>query len=104
MRNFATGLILVIAGLSSCKKEPPAPLPTANFFVSNNGCFSPCYLYFYDQSKNAVKWKWDFDNATYSNNPDDSSLYFNTGYYDVTLFVWNADDVKDSVIKTVLVY
>ena len=98
------GLVIVIAGLSSCKKEPPAPLPTADFFVNNNQCLSPCYLYFYDQSSNAVKWRWDFDNATYSNNSIDSSLYFSVGLYNVTLSIWNADDVKDSVTKAVLIY
>jgi len=90
--------------LTACKKEAPAPLPKANFLVQNSNCFSPCYTYFFDQSQNAVKWNWDFDNATFSNNPDDSALYFNTGIYTVTLTVWNADDVADSVKKDVIVY
>lgn len=91
-------------GFISCKKEAPAPLPIADFFVDNNECLSPCYLYFYNQSKNEVRYQWDFDNATGSTSENDSSLYFNTGLYNVKLSVWNADDIKDSVSKTVLVY
>ena len=101
--NWILSVILFI-GFVSCKKEAPAPLPTADFYVANNGCSSPCYLYFYNQSLNAIKYQWDFDNLTGSTSENDSSLYFTTGLYNVKLSVWNADDVKDSVSKTITVY
>ena len=100
----ANWILLLLFGIISCKKESPAPLPSADFYVANNECLSPCYLYFYSQSLNAVKYKWDFDNLTGSASEDDSSLYFSTGLYKVNLSVWNADDVADSVSKTVTVY
>ena len=95
---------LATLAIVSCKKEAPAPLPTADFYVANNGCSSPCYLYFYSQSLNATKFQWDFDNLTGSTSENDSSLYFSTGLYNVKLSIWNADDVKDSVSKTITVY
>ncbi len=96
---------LIIASLvTSCKKEAPAPLPTADFYVGNAECLSPCYLYFYNQSSNAVSYSWDFDNNTGSNSENDSSLFFNLGVYNIELIVSNADGIKDSVTKTVTVY
>lgn len=88
----------------SCKKENPAPLPTADFFVDNNGCVAPCYVYFYDQSMNATSWKWDFGNLFTSTTQNDSNKYNLTGFYDVTHWVWNIDGAVDSVVKTVQIY
>jgi len=88
----------------SCKKEPPAPLPFADFLVNNNGCVAPCKLYFYDNSLNAVKWEWNFGNGFNSFSKNDSNQYNLQGFYDVFLKVWNSDDVADSVIKTIYVY
>ena len=91
--------------LFSCKeKEPPAPLPFADFHVSNNGCIAPCWLYFFDNSQNAVKWEWNFGNGFNSTTQNDSMLYNNLGYYNVTLWIENADGVRDSVTKEVMVY
>ena len=101
--SFFTILILC-STLASCKKEDPAPLATADFFVSNNGCVAPCYIYFYDQSSNATSWKWDFGNLFTSTTKDDSMTYNLAGSYDVTHWVWNVDGVVDSVVKTVQVF
>lgn len=87
---------------SSCK-EAPAPLPTANFYVEGDACTAPCRIKFWNQSSESIKWRWDFDNGTFSNNEDDSSLYEFPGIYNVKLKAWNIDDVADSVIKTVIV-
>ncbi|MDA7803256.1 PKD domain-containing protein [Crocinitomix sp.] len=85
----------------SCKKVPPAPLPDANFFVANNNCTAICSLYFYDESKNAVKWRWDFGNGTTSTKENDTINYITSGDFEVWLYVWNSDEIKDSVRKTV---
>jgi PKD repeat protein len=90
--------------LLGCESEPPAPLPTANFYVDNAGCLTSCYVYFYDQSINAVRWEWSFGNTLSSDQPDDSTQYHNPGFYDVTLKVWNADNVEDKITKQVTVY
>ena len=103
MRNAIYIVMALICLAASSCKEPPAPLPTANFFVEGSGCSSSCKVYFYDQSLNAVKWQWDFGNGIISNNQDDSTLYTSSGFYTVRLYVWNTDNVKDSVSKTVTV-
>ena len=90
--------------LSACKKDPPAPLPLADFFVENSGCTASCKLYFYDQSDNAVKWNWKFGNGVTSNNANDSTTYHISGTYEVWLYVWNKDDVIDSVRKNITIH
>ena len=97
-------VILAAMTVSSCKKEQPAPAAIANFFVGNNACVSPCWVYFYDQSANAVQWEWDFGNNFNSTTQNDSMLYNTTGFYDVELMVWNSDGVADSITKTIMVY
>lgn len=96
--------ISILSILASCKKDPPAPIPIANFFVDNAGCPSDCYVKFYDQSYSAVKWDWDFDNGDISEFQHDSTYYLEPGYYDVTLTVWNADNVQDKITKEITVY
>lgn len=90
--------------MAGCNEEPPAPLPTANFYAENAECLSSCYVKFYSQSINAVKWKWEFGNSLTSDNEDDSCQYHDPGFYDVTLTVWNADDVEDKITKQITVY
>ncbi|MBL7897305.1 MAG: PKD domain-containing protein [Crocinitomicaceae bacterium] len=102
---FLSAGVLFSLLTSSCKEEPPpAPLPFADFLVSNNGCLAPCWIYFYDNSQNAVKWEWDFGNNFNSTTQNDSMLYQSQGYYDVSLRIENSDGVADSVSKEVFVY
>ncbi len=101
---FLSGILFSALTLSCKKEPPPAPLPFADFFVSNNGCLAPCWIYFYDNSQNAVKWEWDFGNNFNSTTQNDSMLYQNQGFYDVTLRIENSDGVADSVSKEVFVY
>lgn len=96
--------LLILSSNSACKKENPAPLPFADFHASNSGCVSPCWVYFYDNSLNAVEWKWDFGNYFNSTTKDDSMLYQSFGFYDVTLWVKNSDGVTDSVTKEIMIY
>ncbi len=87
----------------SCKKDPPAPLPTADFYVNNNGCLAPCSLYFFDQSANAATLNWTFGNGLTSTQAVDTVLYDTSGAYEVWLYVANADAKRDSVRKFVTV-
>lgn len=96
-------LILVLL-TCSCKKEPEAPLPVANYYVDNAGCSSPCYVKFYDQSYSAMSWHWDFDNGITSTYENDSTVYNTAGFYNVTLTIWNADNVEDKLTKQVTVW
>lgn len=96
--------VLIFILTFACKKETPAPLPFADFHASNGGCVSPCWVYFYDNSLNAVEWEWNFGNNYNSTTQNDSMLYQTTGLYDVSLRVKNADGVADSVTKEVLIY
>lgn len=97
-------VFLLVGCCFSCKKETPAPLPIANFFVDNAGCTSSCFVKVYDQSYNAVKWKWYFDNTLTSEKQNDSMQYHVPGNYDISLVVWNEDNVSDSVSKQITVY
>lgn len=94
---------LFVLGLLSCKKDPPAPLPVANFFVDNNGCAAPCTLAFFDQSQHAVSWEWDFGNGASSTIQDDSIAYDSSGSYEVWLYIENSDNVRDSIRKNVFI-
>jgi PKD repeat protein len=95
---FSVGL------LSSCEKDPPAPLAIADFFVENSACISDCYVKVYDQSYNAERWSWDFGNGSNSSSKNDSTLFVDPGFYDIKLTVWNEDDVSDEIIKTITIY
>ena len=86
-----------------CNKPEPAPLHTANFYVENNGCIAPCNLIFYDNSENAVQWKWTFGNGISSVKKNDTVLFSSSGTYETWLYIWNADQVKDSLHKTIQV-
>ncbi|MEX1001778.1 MAG: PKD domain-containing protein [Crocinitomicaceae bacterium] len=99
-RSFA---ILLIVLTNACNNEPDAPLPTANFYVDNAACNSGCYVYFYDQSSHAVAWEWDFGNGIFSTYQNDSVFYNDPGLYEVTLTVWNADQIEDAVSKTITI-
>lgn len=103
MVKLGAVIIALLFTMMACNKPAPAPLPKANFFVENNNCISICSLYFYDQSENAVKWRWNFGNGEKSTNPDDTAIYTIPDTYEVWLHVWNEDDVKDSVRKTVFI-
>jgi PKD repeat protein len=101
---ISSAIILISLTFFSCKKEEPAPLPFADFHASNSGCVSPCWVYFYDNSQNTISWKWNFGNGFHSTTQNDSMLYQEFGFYDVTLWATNVDGVVDSVTKEIMVY
>lgn len=103
MSKIAFAICSIVLTVWACKKDPPAPLPVADFFVENNNCTAICSLYFFDQSENAEKWRWYFDNGLVSSKQDDTITYEYAGTFEVWLHVWNSDNVKDSVRKTVVI-
>ena len=103
MVKRCVGILFLFFALS-CNQQTPAPLPIANFYVDNAQCTSPCYLHFYDQSYSAVSWHWDFGNGITSTYQNDSTQYGSPGFYNVTLSVWNADNVEDKITKQVGVF
>lgn len=84
-------------------KEPPAPLATADFYVDGNECTAPCDVQFFDQSINAVQWRWEFGNGTSSSLSDDTTTYLESAMYKVQLTVWNSDNIADSISKTITI-
>jgi len=96
-------LLSLVLSVVACKKEPPAPLPSADFYVSNNGCVAPCSLYFYDASENAIRWNWKFGNGVTSITKNDTILFSLAGNYETWLEIWNADEVKDSIRKIITI-
>ena len=87
--------------LSACKKEPSAPLPVANFFVDNAYCTTPCFVHCYDQSYNAVSWKWYFGNTLTSDQQNDSIQYHALGFYTISFTVNDSDNVTDSAVTPI---
>jgi PKD repeat protein len=102
-RQIFLGVSLLLF-IISCKKESPAPLPNANFYVDNASCSSPCYVKFFDQSYSADSWLWEFNNGVTSTYQNDSSQFANPGVYNITLTVWNADNVEDKITKQISVF
>lgn len=94
----------LISIFTACKKEPAAPMPVVNFFVDNASCTSPCFVYCFDQSYNAIAYKWNFGNSLTSDKKNDSIQYINPGFYTISLTVWNSDNVSDSLSKTIQVF
>ena len=67
---------------------------------TTQGC-APLVIRFRDQSTGSpVYWRWDLGNGTVSFNQNPSTTYFAAGRYTVKLYVRNAANQEDSVIKT----
>lgn len=103
MIKWVVLLVVILWGLLSCNKPAPAPIPQANFYAENSSCNAPCYVYFYNQSKNAISVEWRFGNGLFSNEDIDSTQYNAAGAYEVWLIAENTDGVRDSLRKTIWV-
>ncbi|WP_084274490.1 PKD domain-containing protein [Crocinitomix catalasitica] len=100
---FSISITLFVITFVACKKDIPAPLANADFYVENNNCNAPCTLYFYNQSAHAIKWRWDFGNSKQSSKENPSINYASGGLFDVELVVWNSDDISDTIVKSIKV-
>jgi gliding motility-associated-like protein len=59
---------------------------------------------FFNYSVNADYYNWDFGDNTFSNITNPTHSYFNTGYYDITLYAFNRYGCSDTTIKKSVVY
>jgi len=50
-------------------------------------------------SSDVTRFNWDFGNSTYSQDADPIGLYDDTGRYNVTQIVWNANNCSDTITK-----
>jgi len=71
------------------------PFPEASFIASDSGC-SPVTVSFINTSQDATSYLWDFGDGTNSIQEEPTHSYYDPGYYNVTLKVYN-DTGEDSV-------
>ncbi|MEP7143026.1 MAG: PKD domain-containing protein [Ferruginibacter sp.] len=73
-------------------------LPVAIFSATPRDACAKIPIKFTDQSTgNVSKWLWDFGDGTTSAVQNPQHIYFDTGYFDIRLIVWNSgcpDTVK----------
>jgi len=95
-------LIVVIFIFFSCKKIEKASLPVARFYVEIDSCVNgKCYVHFFDNSDNSVKWKWDFDNGLFAEIKNSESIFNQNENYDIVLIVENVDGEMAKKIKNI---
>ena len=64
------------------------PLPVVEFsFTPNNSLFEGTEISFVDWTPGAISWQWNFGDSAYSQNKQDVHTYYDTGYFNVSLFV-----------------
>jgi gliding motility-associated-like protein len=84
------------------------PLPVANFTMSKEKVdYTDPLVNFYDQSKDAVSWDWDFDDLksgiyNTSTDQDPFHVFQDTGEYYVTLIVNSDHNCKDTISKKII--
>ena len=73
-------------------------MPVAVFSATPRNACARTAIKFTDQSTgNVSKWLWDFGDGSTSAAQNPQHIYFDTGYFDVQLIVWNSgcpDTVK----------
>ena len=74
---------------------------TAGFASDTTQGCAPLVIRFSDRSTgNPVFWRWELGNGTVSFNQNPSTTYFTAGTYTIRLFVRNAANQEDSIMKT----
>lgn len=101
-------ILLLTAGLLSCKKEANQPLATADFSF-NNGADEPPFLVGMDipitnNSTNGVSYLWDLGNGKTSTDKEPIFSGEKAGTYNVSLTVKNADGKTTTSTKKVQVF
>ena len=101
----------------SCSKDKedsapdpaPAPAPVACFSVdtiesildSIESIFDSSHVFVFSNcSQNAVRYEWDFGDLYYAPVPNPSHIYNQQGIYNVYLTAYNADNVSNTISKT----
>lgn len=99
-------LLMFITLISSCKKDAPAPQnpkPTADFtFTFVNGGVLPTTVNFISNSKDAVNYRWSFDDGNSSTAVNPSNTFSIAKTYNVKLVVSNTIG-SDSITKQVII-
>ena len=85
-------ILLSAVGFISCN-EKDAPLPKSAFIQDRKIIELGEKVTFTNQSKNAVRYEWDFGNGEKSTSPNPSLRYFNLGTYTVTLTTYNKENL-----------
>ena len=97
--TFIIGIIITIL---ACKKEKEAPLPIADFFVEVLNCTNDtCTVKFYDNSKNAITWIWNFGNGKTSFKENATTKFQINKKHTIQLKIKNIDGIDAMKIKDV---
>ena len=85
--------IFAVIGMTSCKKEEPAPDPVASFqyAVSETNYLE---VTFTNYSTNSETYMWDFGDGNTSTEKDPVHVYAEAGSYTVELTSTNVDGVS----------
>lgn len=89
--------VVVTAGQGVVHDVVLQPLaPTANFSADHtSGCGGA--VNFTDLTGSATSWSWDFGDGSFSNEPNPSHVYAQSGAYTVTLSVTNCVSADDEI-------
>ena len=80
------------------------PSPSAGFFYNtSNGLNVGAEFEFIDTSDYAAAWFWELGNGATSNDQDPTTVYFENGQYEVTLYATGPLGCVDSVTKTITI-
>jgi PKD repeat protein len=98
---LCTGLFILFFTARSKDDEKPAPKASFTVNADNPEAFDT--VFFTSTSQNAVKYEWDFGDGATSSSQSPIHMYENTGSVEVTLKVWNAQNVLASTSKTLTI-
>lgn len=113
MKNIFLLFFLSAFLFFSCSKEDddtppptdaPAPLPVACFTVNRNDAGDPSQVFsFTNCSQNAVRYEWDFGDATYAPVANPIHIYAQRDTFIVRMNAYNSDDVGSTVTDTIFI-
>jgi len=111
MKNIFLLSLLLAFIFFSCSKEDdktqpptntPAAAPVACFTVNKNTSNDSSEVFsFTNCSQNAVRYEWDFGDATYAPVANPVHYYNHNGAFIVRMNAYNSDDVMNSFIDTI---
>ena len=79
--------------------------PTASFLMKDSIAFCPpLFDTFTNTSTNAITYKWDFDNGSFSVLKDPVGFFYDTGRYQVQLVAFNEHGCPDTAYNLVRVF
>jgi hypothetical protein len=118
MKKIFLSLLSFTIIFSACKKgdtgpqgpagpagsNNPAPLPIACFTVDDSLTVDSTQVFsFTNCSQNAVRYEWDFDDATYAPVANPNHLFNKHGSFTVRMTAYNADNVSSQVSHVITI-